>query len=334
MNLAAHIAAHGGGISNELFMELALYDERDGYYSHNVTDIGPRGDFSTAATMSELPARRLVQHWQDTCRAYGRRLPIIEIGGGNASLALAIGRELGFLRRMRTRYYMVEKSPALRALQSLAGGNFVRVFPSIEQALRHAGGRAFIFCNELPDAFPARRFIRCSDSWQELGWELTQSGTIVESARPCSHLPASSAFSRPMPEGQIIEVHETYHNWYVAWQPLWKCGVFVTIDYGEEIGTLYHRRPRGTLRGYRAHTRLCAAELPALAGRCDITVDVNFSDLILLAERNAGDTVQMITQRDYLLPCANIKDPAEAHLLHCPGAGDHFRVLIQHRFEV
>ncbi len=333
MRLAAHIAAHGGWISNEFFMELALYDENEGYYSRHVTDIGPRGDFSTAATMSDLPARRLLQQWQESCRSHGRTLPIIEIGGGNASLALAIYRELGFWQRMRTRYYMVEKSPALRSLQSLAGGNFVRVFPNVEEALKHAGGRAFLFCNELPDAFPARRFIRSSESWHELGWELLQNGAIVESARPCPKLPDSSAFSLPANEGQIIEVHESYHHWYTAWQPLWKCGTFVTIDYGGLINTLYHRRPRGTLRGYKAHTLLAPNELPLMAGHCDITADVNFTDLLQLARRNAGDVVQLLSQHEFLLPCADPDSPVDAHLLRCPGAGDHFCVLIQYRFE-
>ncbi len=334
MNMAAHIAAHGGWVSNELFMELALYHESEGYYSRNVTDIGPRGDFSTAATMSSLPARRLVQHWSECCRALGRTLPIIEIGGGNASLALAIYRALGFWRRLRTRYYMVERSPALRALQTLACGNFLRVFPSMQKALKHADGCAFIFCNELPDAFPARRLIHRADSWQELGWELRPDASIVQSARPCRQLPASSVFSQPLPEGQIVEVHESYHRWYTEWQALWKCGCFVTMDYGEPVDTLYHRRPHGTLRGYKAHTLLSPDELPALAGHCDITADVNFTDLLQLAQRNTGDIVQLLTQRDYLLPCANLSDPAEAHLLRCPGAGDHFRVLIQNRFAV
>ncbi len=334
MNMAAYIAEHGGWISNELFMELALYHESEGYYSRHVADIGPRGDFSTAATMSSLPARRLVQHWLESCRAAGRNLPIIEIGGGNASLALAIHRAMSFWQRLRTRYYMVERSPALRALQSLACGNFLRVFQSMQQALNRTEGYAFIFCNELPDAFPARRFIHHAGLWQELGWEVLPDARIVQSARPCQQLPASSVFSLSVPEGQIVEVHESYHRWYTTWQSLWKCGCFVTIDYGEPIDTLYHRRPHGTLRGYKAHTLLSADELPALAGYCDITTDVNFTDLLQLARRNAGDVVQLLTQRDYLLPCANLSEHAEAHLLRCPGAGDHFRVLIQHRFAV
>lgn len=334
MNLASHIVAHGNWLSWERVMELALYDEREGYYSVHVPGIGARGDFSTSATMSDLLARRLVAHWRETCAATGRRLPIIELGGGNGDMALGIARELGFWGRLRARYYMVDRSPALRRLQALVGGNFVRVYPTIEAALSHAGGRAFIFSNELPDAFPARQFRYSGGSWHELGLSV-QGGRITEAERPCPQLPESSAFPRWAQEGQVIEVHESYHRWYAAWQPLWKCGAHVTIDYGEPCDTLYYRRPAGTLRGYKAHSLLSKEEIIPLAGHCDITADVNFTDLLTLTRRNVGDITRLTTQRDYLQPYADVrKKPADAHLIATPGAGDHFSVLIQNRFEL
>ena len=312
-------------------MELALYAPDEGYYSVHMQHIGYRGDFSTSATMSRLLARRLVAQWRESCHAFGRRLPIIEIGGGNGDMALGIARELGFFGRLRTRYYMVDRSPSLRELQALVGGNFVRVYPTVQQALQHVGGHAFIFSNELPDAFPARQFIYTAGEWRELGLSV-QDGRIVEVARPCPELPESSVFAHWAREGQVVEVHESYRQWYTAWQPHWHSGTYVTIDYGEPIHTLYHRRPTGTLRGYKAHMLLNKEELLPLVGRCDITADVNFTDLQELAARNAGDSVHLLTQREYLQPYADPANPADAHLIATPGAGDHFRVLIQHRF--
>lgn len=312
-------------------MELALYDEKEGYYSAQLQHIGYRGDFSTSATMSSLLARRLVAHWRQACEAYGRRLPFIEIGGGNGNLALDIARELGFWGRLRARYYMVDRSPALRRLQALVGGNFVRVYATPQQALKHAGGRAFIFCNELPDAFPARLFRYSGGAWGELGLSCLQ-GQITEVARPCPELPKSSIFEQSAQEGQVVEVHESYHKWYAAWQQEWKCGIMVTIDYGELSDSLYYRRPAGTLRGYKAHTLLSRQEIPALAGHCDITADVNFTDLRRLAEECPSDIVHYMHQRDYLKDWADASNPADAHLIAIPGAGDHFNVLVQHRF--
>lgn len=332
MNLAPAILAQDNWLRCDRFMELALYDEQDGYYTTHIPDIGFRGDFSTAASMSDLPARRLAAHWRSSCRDFGRNLPVIEIGGGNGSMACAFGRAVGFWRRLRLRYYMVDRSAHLRRLQALVGGSMVRVFPDIETALRHAGGRAFIFCNELADAFPARRFCWRSGVWRELGLSV-QRGAICWQDQECPRLPSSGVFSSWAKEGQIVEVHESFHRWLTSWQPFWKCGVFVNIDYGSDCDTLYYRKPHGSLRGYFAHTLLNAEEILTAAGRCDITADVNFSDLEQLARRIPGDRVQLLTQRDYLLPCANTADEAQRHLLATPGAGDHFRVLITQRIE-
>ncbi len=330
MNIAPHILAHGNWISMEDFMELALYDETQGYYSAHIPAIGYRGDFSTSATLSELPARRLIAHWQQACKECGRHLPIIEIGGGNGDMAMSIARNLSLWQRLRMRYYMVDRSLALRNLQAMVGGTFVRVKSNIEAALKATDGRAFIFSNELPDAFPARQFVFQGGEWLELGLSIQQ-GRIIRQANRTS-LPESSAFSRWAKEGQVVEVHESYHKWYASWQKLWKCGVFVTIDYGELNETLYHRRPSGTLRGYKAHQLLGVDELPPLAGHCDITADVNFTDLRTLAERCLGDSLEFMSQRDYLLPFVQEGNAADAHLVAVPGAGDHFSVLIQHRF--
>ncbi len=330
MNLAPAILAQNNWLRCDYFMELALYDEQEGYYTAHIPDIGFRGDFSTAVSMSDLPARSLAEHWRSACRDFGRNLPVIEIGGGNGSMASAFGRIIGFLGRLRLRYYMVDKSPHLRQLQALVGGSMVRVFPDIETALRHAGGCAFIFCNELADAFPVRRFRYRSGIWRELGLSV-QKNSICWQEHECAHLPSSSVFSAWTKEGQIVEVNESFHQWLISWQPFWKCGVFVNIDYGNTCEKLYYRKPQGSLRGYFAHTLLDAEEILSTAGRCDITADVNFSDLEELARRIPSDRVQLLIQRDYLLPCADTSDEAQRHLLAVPGAGDHFRVLITQR---
>lgn len=332
MNIAPHILAHGNWLSVEQFMEIALYAPEGGYYSTHIPGIGYRGDFSTSATLSDLPARRLVAEWRAACTACGRTLPFVEIGGGNGDMVSAVARALGFWGRMRASYYMVERSAALRRLQHLVGGNFVRIYPTMEEALRHCGGRAFIFCNELPDAFPARQFVFRSGAWRELGLSV-EGGRIVWSTRD-TPLPASCVFARWAQEGQVVEVAESYHRWWVSWQPLWLGGRMVTIDYGDVNERLYYRRPAGSLRGYKAHQLLQAEELPALAGHCDITTDINFSDLMQLIDGCPGDRRQFMTQRDFLLPLADPAKPEEAHLIAEPGAGDHFKVLIHHRFEL
>lgn len=314
------------------FMELALYDEEYGYYSHNINNIGFRGDFSTSATMCDLLARRIVQEWRECSKIHHKRLPIIEIGGGNGDMAMAICRNMTLWERIFSRYLMVDRSRALRNLQGLVGGHSVTVLSDMQKALKKVDGKAFIFSNELPDAFPARQFVYQGGEWLELGLAVIN-GQVVRQAnrRP---LPGSSVFTDWAQEGQVVEVHESYFKWYADWQSCWKCGTMLTIDYGQTCDKLYYRRPQGSMRGYKAHILLSVDELLPLAGHCDITCDVNFSDLITLAQGSSGDMVRYISQRDFLLPLADIKVAEEAHLVAVPGAGNYFNVLTQQRFDV
>ncbi|MCC8021461.1 MAG: SAM-dependent methyltransferase [Akkermansiaceae bacterium] len=330
MNLSRHILAAGGWISMERFMELALYEDGEGYYSASAAAIGARGDFSTSATLSPLLARALLARWEEACTRFGRRLPLLEVGGGDGSLASAIGRELGFLQRLRTRYLMVDRSRVLRGVQRLCAGNFARVYSTMDAALKRAGGAAFIFSNELPDAFPARRFLFRGGEWLELGVSF-ENASCAETPRPCPSLPESSAFAFWRREGQIVEVHESYARWYRGWQPQWKEGVHITIDYGGEAESLYRRRPRGTMRGYKGHRRLELEQVFPLAGHCDITCDVNFTDLLRLARSCAGDRAELVPQRGFLLPFADRRSAADAFLVDEAGAGSHFLVLVQER---
>ena len=331
MKLVPHILAHGNWISMEDFMDLALYDETGGYYSKNISNIGFRGDFSTSATMCDLLARRIVQQWRECNKIHNRRLPIIEIGGGNGDLAMAVCRNMSLWERLCSRYIMVDRSQALRNLQGMVGGHSVTVLSSMEKALKKTDGRAFIFSNELPDAFPARQFVYQNGEWLELGLSVLNGQVVRQADR--KQLPGSDVFDKWNQEGQIVEVHESYFEWYTEWEKHWKLGTMLTIDYGQTNDKVYYRRPQGSMRGYKAHTLLSVDELPALAGHCDITCDVNFTDLINLAQ-GSGDMVQYMSQRDFLQPMADPNIPEEAHLIAVPGAGNYFNVLLQHRFNV
>ncbi|MFR1320071.1 MAG: hypothetical protein ACLSCR_07250 [Akkermansia sp.] len=52
IRLSDHIAAAGGWLSLEAFMQLALHHPEEGYYSTAIENIGMRGDFSTTPTLS------------------------------------------------------------------------------------------------------------------------------------------------------------------------------------------------------------------------------------------------------------------------------------------
>ena len=167
IRLSDHIAAAGGWLSLEAFMQLALHHPQEGYYSSSIENIGQRGDFSTTPTLSPILAKAIAAHWKEACSRCGRRLPLLELGAGSGALAVKILERLGFWNRLNTDYVIVESSPRLREFQHLLLGGRAKIYSTMEKALKHCGGKAFIFSNELVDAFPARVFEYTEQDWKE-----------------------------------------------------------------------------------------------------------------------------------------------------------------------
>jgi SAM-dependent MidA family methyltransferase len=237
----------------ERFMRDALYHPQKGYYSRRIRGVGRRGDFSTWATLDDSLARAIAG-W---IRGRGIRR-VIEVGAGDGSLARAVLRHLGWWWRLGLRYHIVEVSAPLRELQRkrLSGCGIVW-HESPREALRGFKGSASIFSNELPDAFPCRVFEKQGGEWLELCVSPSAEGS-VETLQPCL-LPESTVFGHAFREGCRVEVHESYRRWLEEFSPEWTRGEMLTIDYGDTMPGLYHRRPAGTLRAYIAHQMLAGS---------------------------------------------------------------------------
>jgi SAM-dependent MidA family methyltransferase len=267
----------------EEFMRRALYDPQRGYYARRITGVGRGGDFTTAPMLSGAPARALAAWAARALRETGCR-DLIEIGPGEGRLAVAVVNSLPWRIRWRTRLHLVETSGPLAAIQrKLLGGRAVWHETPVA-ALAACRGRAVIYSNELVDAFPVRRFQKTADGWRELAVSFEADGKAVESLLPPAPLPDSSSFGVDHPPGQWIEIHDSYHRWLAGWLPHWNAGRMLTIDYGASAESLYHRRPRGTLRGYLLQQRLEGPEIYQNPGRQDLTADVNFTDLMRWSE--------------------------------------------------
>jgi SAM-dependent MidA family methyltransferase len=301
----------------ESFMARALHDPVRGYYARNIRGIGARGDFTTAPQLSEAPAKAIAAWIARALRGTKTR-DVIEIGPGLGSLTAQVIRRLPPLLRLRARFHLVEASPALASRQRELLGNKVSHHATILRALEACSGEAVIFSNELVDAFPARVFRKSEGTWREVA--LHNSSQIL---LPPATLPPSSVFDIDFPEGQTVEVHDSYRLWLTSWLPLWKRGEMLTIDYGDCVEHLYRRRPRGTLRAYLLHQRIEGAAVFDNAGLQDITADVNFTDLAAWAWPLVSSSPARFS--DFIRPFAG---STEARLL---GSAAHFRVLIQSR---
>lgn len=303
----------GGAIPFERWMAEALYHPAFGYYSANIRGIGRHGDFTTWPVMHRSLARGIAR-WALKNKPAGR-WDLIEIGAGTGELAEAVQKAIGWWNRPR--YHIVDVSKPLRAAQQKRLGRKAIWHDSVSDALAACGGSAVIFSNELVDAFPCRIFQKQSEAWRELALRI-EGGRVEEIWRETTR-PDSSIFSHDWPDGQRIEVQESYRAWQKEWLPLWTKGAMLTIDYGDECPALYHRRTNGTLRAYAHHQRLEGREAYAGFGHRDLTVDVNFSDLRAWAD---GPST-LATLAEFLLEHGSGSLPELAE------AGEAFKVLVQ-----
>ena len=114
--VAEEIAAAGGWISFERYMDIALYAPGLGYYSAGAHKLGRGGDFTTAPEISRLFGACVAQQCADILRDLGGG-SILEIGAGSGRLAADMLSRLETLGRLPARYLILEVSADLRERQ-------------------------------------------------------------------------------------------------------------------------------------------------------------------------------------------------------------------------
>ncbi|MFT5905807.1 MAG: SAM-dependent MidA family methyltransferase [Cryomorphaceae bacterium] len=312
----------------DAFMKHALHDPDKGYYARNIQTVGATGDFSTTATLSAVLGKAIAASALDWARTNKAPLHFIEIGGGDGSLAESVIKSIPFMKRWRLHYHIVDSSaPLTENQQQREISKKVSWHSEMKSALDDCKGIAFIFSNELVDAFPVRLFRKSNNHWNELYLHHHE-----EHFCPCADtLPESSAIDYAAhPKGQRIEVHQSYREWLQDWLPSWKQGQLLTIDYGDTHPEVYYRMPEGTLRAYSHHQRITGKSVYQNPGKQDITADVNFTDLITWGKQDGLETVSLINQHEYLTPHVS-KSPEDQFLIHPDGAGSAFKVFLQQR---
>jgi SAM-dependent MidA family methyltransferase len=154
-----------GAITFAGFMEAALYDPEEGFYTR--PSVGEGGHFVTSPHVSrvfgELLGRQVEQMWE----ALGRPEPfsIVEAGAGDGTLAAQILVSLSTELREVARYVAVERSSGAR---DLLGGLApeVTVCSSFDEVPRGVDG--CVLANEVLDNIPFHRLRRVATGLVEL----------------------------------------------------------------------------------------------------------------------------------------------------------------------
>ena len=303
--IADEIAAAGGWIGFERFMELVLYAPGMGYYSGGAQKFGAAGDFVTAPEMTPLFARTLATQ---AAQIMALSTPqIIEVGAGSGRLAADLLLELESLSALPERYGILELSGELRERQrqrvaQIAPHLLDRVVWLDRLPERFDG---LVLANELLDAMPVHLAV-----WQEeaifergVAWE---AGGLVWSDRPASgrllERAQALADEYSLPSGYVSEIGLAAADWTASWAGILGRGALLLIDYGFPRHEYYHpQRNAGTLMcHYRHQAHTDPFFLPGLQ---DITAHVDFT-AIVEAGFNAGlELLGYTTQAVFLLNC-------------------------------
>lgn len=264
------IAAAGGAISFDRYMELALYAD-GGFYTTN--SAGRRGDFITSAEVGPLfgavICRFLVAEWE----RLGRPDPfeVVEVGAGPGTLARAIeaasrDRPPAFVDAMR--YRAVEISAAQRERHP----EWVHSTAAVPE--RIAAG--VVIANELLDNLPVRIAVY-DGAWREAFVVSDTTDRFAEVlGAPLDPVPAVLP-PRPA-HGARAPLMDAAADWIIQTRARVERGTLVVFDYvTARTAELVMRPYRDWLRTYRAHER--GAHPLRDTGEQDITCQVALDQL-------------------------------------------------------
>ncbi|MCY3747910.1 MAG: SAM-dependent methyltransferase [Chloroflexi bacterium] len=291
--LAAQANCHGP-LPFSVFMEHALYDPAEGFYSRGDA---PYADYFTSVSVHPtLFGRLLADHLHDVWRTLGQPDPfrIVELGAADGRLARQIRDEAARFPWGRSLTYAgVERAPASYAADSLDV-----LYSSIDQI--PASDATAILSNEFFDALPVRLARRTPTGWVEEC--VTFDGgkaSFTDRPAPAELRGYADRYAGATPEGGRIEVRQGVEPIYLHAARLGSKIVMTSVDYGGGSATVHSERlAAGTLLAYRRHR--ASENVLANPGHADLTAHVNFTQLIDAGQHHGFTRHRRGQQADFL----------------------------------
>jgi SAM-dependent MidA family methyltransferase len=303
--IAGEIAAAGGWISFEHYMDLALYAPGLGYYSAGARKLGSSGDFTTAPEISSLFGACVAQQCAQILGEVANG-SILEVGAGTGRLAVDVLTRLETLKALPAHYVVLEVSADLRERQH----NRVReCIPHLLPRVRWLDAPpddefdGVVLANEVLDALPVVRFRWHETECEELGVAVAE-GLFHWSARPsgaamtetCRLLGAAAG---GWEDGYVSEYCPRLAPWTRTVVQSLRRGAALWFDYGLPRPQYYlPERHEGTLI---CHFRQRTYENPFMhPGLQDISAWVDFTALAQACSAARCELAGFTTQAYFL----------------------------------
>lgn len=306
--LRARIAAAGGWLPFDEYMDFVLYAPGLGYYSAGARKLGAGGDFTTAPEISPLFGSCLARHCAQVLHAVEGG-EVLELGAGSGRMAFDVLVGLQALGVRPVRYRILEVSADLRQRQrALLAGLPDDLAACVEwlDAPPSVPWRGALLANEVLDALPVECFAWRDGRVFERGVALAGDQVAGWSERAAAPELAAevqrvrSALPMEWGEGYTSELCRRAGPWIAEVTRSLVQGVALFIDYGLARRDYYHpRRSTGTLRcHYRQHAHDDPFERPGLE---DITAWVDFTRVAEAADDAGLEVLGFATQTALLL---------------------------------
>ena len=295
LHIGDAIAAAGGWIGFDRFMEMALYTPGLGYYANDLRKFGlmPVGgsDFVTAPELSPRFGQALARQVGEALQATGTT-EVWEFGAGSGALAAQVLQALPQLER----YTIVDLSGSLRQRQHerlLAFGGKVHWATGLPA---HIHG--VVIGNEVLDAMPVRLLVRLKGVWHERGVTVHEGAFVyadqLTSLRPPLEVDGAHDY--------VTEIHEQAEGFIRTLADRLQAGAIFMIDYGFPEHEYYHpQRSMGTVMCHRGH--LADPDALADVGHKDVTAHVNFTGIALAGQEAGLQVIGYTGQGRFLLNC-------------------------------
>ncbi|WP_321890046.1 class I SAM-dependent methyltransferase [Paraburkholderia bannensis] len=312
--LRAEIAAAGGWLPFDRYMERTLYAPGLGYYSGGSRKFGlladDGSDFVTAPEMSPLFAATLARAVGEALAASGTRA-LMEFGAGTGRLAAGVMLALEALGVPFDSYAIVDLSGELRERQR---DTIAQRAPHLLERVQWldalpASFEGVVIGNEVLDAMPVRLFARKDAVWHERGVAVNADNAFVFSDRPAMSgrdadwaqgVPGSVLAAIDGSDDYVAETHEAALAFTRTVCAMLTRGAAFFIDYGFPESEYYHpQRVQGTLM---CHYRHRAHDDPFLyPGLQDITAHVEFTGIAQAGVETGADLLGYTSQARFLM---------------------------------